>query len=374
MPADWLDDVLKPRALPDDGFAERVIAVAQAQRRTQVLLRAVVIVLVLGALAAYCGGVVLTAAERWDNGDAILKKHDHWLDAQRADFRAVMAALDDRPALMRRTGRDAAPILDVVERELSDDNSSRSQACTDELRNDREINALASACDTSFINGLTAYDEWRRVADASTAETLAIGASRLPAVVRTHLRRAAYDGGNAFRVAAEDSVALGRLLLGHSYMGASVLRMVADETARAGANAGGFVPPLTETEAFEALHVWVVASDYGSATGTDDDVAFLLIHDRSVLSCGLRTDVEGGVLAAQELFVGRALRERNRAWTTEGCAARADGIEPWRLFGAERTTATALAAFVSRMPGMRSLMALVVTQPRWHIAILPKER
>ncbi|MCC7074764.1 MAG: hypothetical protein IT383_25870 [Deltaproteobacteria bacterium] len=373
MSADWLDVVLKPRALPDDGFAERVLAVAQAQRRTKLLLRALVTVLVLGALAAYVAGVVLTAAERWDGGAAILKD-GQWLDGQRSDFRAVLAELDQRPALQRRTGRDAAAALDVVERELLDANSARARACAGELKGDKNIDPIASACDTSFLTGLTAFDEWRRATVMHSAYSAVLAPPRYSEIVRTHLRRAATvdDGGQAFRAAAEDSIALGRLLLGHSFWGAVVLRVVADETERAGARAGGFVAPLSSQEASEALHVWAMASDYGSASGTDDDVAFLRAHDRSVLSCGLRSDAFTGVLAMQALYVGSAARERNDSWANDGCSPRATGAQAWMLFGDERTTGTALAAFVSRLPGVRSLMALVLTQPQSHLEIKQK--
>ncbi len=417
MTGDWLDGVLRPRALPDDGFAERVIAVAQAQRRTKLLLRAVVLVVAVGAFAAYALGVVLTASERWDGSRSLAQRDVSWLDDERTDFQTLFAALDAHPALARRTGRDAAPTLDAVVRELREPTTDWARACRRELGIDMPVAPLAVACDTSFINGLATYDEWRRATDrhvevaraaaatraheamAALPARVAGGATRatfeeemrerdrarnlgvdpeshFPALVRLHLARAAAidDGGATFRAAAEGSVALGRMQLGHSFWGAMVLREVAEQTGAAGARAGGFTSPLTPTEASEAMHLWMAAQDFGSATGTSDDVAFLRAHGRSVLSCGLRSDAEGGVLETQELYVASALRERNRAWATDGCAPRPTGGEPWMVFGDEPTVRARAAALVSRLPVVRQVMAWVVTQPRSLFSIRHEER
>lgn len=376
MTGDWLDSVLRPSAIADDGFAERVIAVGQAQRRTRLLLRAVVIALLLGVLAAYGAGVVLTATERWDGNAMILDDGHAWLERQRPEFRAALVALDERPALRRRSGRDASPLLDVVERELLDRASPRARACEGELGGDKQLDATASRCDTTFIDGLAAFDEWRWTRDVRSITDPALASPPFAGIVRTHLRRAAAvdDGGKTFAAAAQDAVALGRLLLGHSYMGALVLRTVAEETERAGARSGGFTAPLTADEASQAFAVWIAAVSYGSASGSPDDVAFLRDHDRSVLSCALRSDAFGGDLAMQDHYVVDELRERNRSWGTEGCSPRPSGVAPWLLFGDERTSGTAIASFVSRLPGVRAVIARVVTQPRSRIEIKRMER
>lgn len=381
MSADWLDSVLKTRPVVDDGFAERVIALGRAQRRTLLMVRGLLTLLGAAVLVALVSGFLITAVERWQTFGLIVEPEveEAWFHAQRGPFREAFLALDGRDALARRSGRDAAPVLDLVERELLDRSSARAQACAGERTRDRDRDVLASRCDTGFLDGLAAYDEWRWQREVQPGMRLDVVDIEFAGIARTHLRRAAaadLEAGDAtgtrFAKAAADAVALGRLLLGHSYAGAMVLRVVAEESERAQGRTGGFVPPLSAKEASLASTVWMAAVGFGGGAASDEDVEFLR-QGRSVLTCGLRSDAMALDLSMQELYADRATQARNQAWTAEGCAPRPSGVDSWMLFGDEPTTGARLLGGISELPGLRWVMARIVVHPRFLVE-LGKER
>ena len=175
-----------------------------------------------------------------------------------------------------------------------------------------------------------------------------------------------------FGKAAADAVALGRLLLGHSWAGAMVLRVVAEESERAQGRTGGFVPPLSAKEASLGSTLWMAAVAFGGGAASDEDVEFLR-QGRSVLTCGLRSDAMALDLSMQELYADRATRARNQAWTADGCAPRPSGVDSWMLFGDEPTTGARLLGTISELPGVRWVMARIVVHPRFLVE-LAKER
>lgn len=376
MSADWLDSVLRARPVVDDGFAERVLALGRAQRRTGLVVRGLLLLLGAAVLAALVAGIFVTAVERWGTFGLLVEPEveEAWFREQRGAFREAFLALDGREALARRSGRDAAPILDVVERELLEPSSARAQACKAGGARDRDL--TASPCDTSFLEGLAAYDEWRWQREVQPGLQVAMEMLGFAEIARIHLRKAAaadLEAGDAsgtrFGRAAEDAVALGRLLLGHSWAGAQVLRAVAEESEHAQGRTGGFVPPLSAKEASQAGAVWMAAVGFGGGAAPADDVAFLR-QGRSVLTCGLRSDGLGLDLGVQELYADEEIRARNRAWTAEGCSPRPSGVGAWMLFGDEPTTTTRTLGALSQLPGIRWLMAQIVVHARFPVELV----
>lgn len=381
MSADWLDSVLVNRPAVDEGFADRVIAVDRAHRRMRGILSALAVVLALSFVTASILAVAGHSIERW-NTNSLFDDGDLdrvWLLDSRDDFRAEFKRLDASPALARRTGKDAGPVLDPIIAALNDPSPAIKDSCAVEYA-DAKHDAYAqgmhvtdrsgSRCDTSFLVGLAAFDEWRH--------PVVIGGESAPMFVleiaRTHLRRAADQDGAAFAAAAKDVEAYARLALGHDWSGRRAFGIVTAEQALAAARGrdGGFTPSLTADDVKSVGRIYGSVVGFGGALGTDDDVAFIAAG-RSVLSCPLRADTDFD-LVMQEAFVDRDVASRNAVFTPDGCAPRNPDVGPWLLCGDEPTLkCRASGAFLS-LPLVRMLMAGTVSSIRYRPDLSPDER
>jgi hypothetical protein len=333
---DWLDNVLRSRPVDDEGFSARVVGLGRGETRTWWTVRIVVAAVVLVFVGA-CSSVELALLGLLFSGEGGVDGKA-WLDEHRVDFARVVARFDAEPALRRRSGRNAGPVLDAAIARFGDErrlSAADREACRDEVRSkwaayqrlpmsidDTHPDRAHSRCDTSWITGLAAYDEWR----SPTAEN--VDWELLATMARTHLRRAAAEpvvaGAPApFVVAARDVEALGRLALTHTGQGAYFFGVVAREHQQAARDgrAGDHVVVVEEAEAKVLLRAWWAGLAFISASASDDDVAGIG-RLQSVLACGALGDAFGqfgdGGLDAQFLDAHRV--QRVRALDRRGCA------------------------------------------------------
>lgn len=366
MNNDWLDTVLQNHPAKDEGFAERVIAIDRSQRRSRFLFLGVIGLLVAGFAAASATALLARALERW-NTSAFFDAEDaesSWFASSRPEFRARFTRFDALPALARRTGRDASPVLDPVVLAL-EQATPRAAACVDEVNDKPERDVASSRCDTSFIDGLAAYDEWRHVGRVmpskmpSKTDGVVSGDGALPEVARTHLRRAAAKDGAAFAAAARDVEALARLTFGWSMSGGRILTVVHEEHALAEKNgrSGDFLPAIAAADVGPLTVTWLGALGFAGPAATDDDVAFVAAG-RSVLSCAARADVNYD-FALQQEFLEPARMVRSAVLTPDGCAPPVK-VGAWYLCGDEPTLMCRAVGGLLHLPGAKWLMARTV--------------
>jgi len=323
-PPDWLDTILVPRAVEDDGFTARVTGIVRAERRTRLVLR-LVLALVLTAGFAACAAfehLMMQVAFPLQDTDVSIRA---FLDQHGAELRQLVARFDAMPALRRRTGRSAHAVFAGV---LS---GEQARGCRTEGENTTALvqrkealsdqTLLRSRCDTRWIEGLAAYDE------LSTDFGNTVSWSFLGEQARTHLRRAAAAplvvGAPApFAVAARDVEALGRLTLGHAAAGAGVFEVLAEEYAHAAAAgvAGDYVAPMDAQDARLLASVWRHVALLTSAAARDDEVAFVAAQ-RSVVTCAAHNDING-LQTVGTLYLDDARVERLRVLDAAGCRAR----------------------------------------------------
>lgn len=358
--SDWLDLALKNHPVADEGFYDRVIAVGRAQQRNRWLLRLLVAVLVVGFVAAFGAFVVLQAAQ--GRGWGAADETDRWFHDERAAFHSELARLDAVPALARRTGRDAAVVLDRVGGELATPGSPLARCVFDldalgpGAAGSRErFVAVDDRCDTSFIVGLAGYDDWRRVRDVDV-DTSDLGRAS-GALARSHLREARRSGPAAYAAAGDDVAALGRLLWGHTPFARATFYALIEETrdAAAAGEHGGFVPPLTVRDVDIATAVWAASVGFASVAATADDFA-AVDQSRSVLSCGARADPFAD-LVLQERFFADA---KSAGLSRDGCSPRAVGLGTWLLFDSKPTRWARVRAALLELPVLRSFAADLV--------------
>jgi hypothetical protein len=324
---DWLDDVLRSRPVDDEGFSARVTGLGRGEARTWWTVRVVIAVVVIGGIAACMGaewailGLMLGPDDRGVEGRV-------WLADHRADFARAVAEFDTLPLLRRRTGRDASAVLNEAIRKSSYPNvkPEDSFACESEageVQANRVGRPVTGVCDTSWITGLAAYDEWKTPPDDAWLEL-----DTLRKIARVHLRRAAaaalVAGAPApFAVAARDVEALGRLALTNSGRGAQFFRVVAEEHDRAARDGrtGDHVIVVDAAAADRLAHIWVAGSAFISAAATDDDVA-AIGRMQSVLACGALGDTYGqyGPDAIDTHYLDAHRVDRVRALDRTGCS------------------------------------------------------
>ena len=320
---DWLDDVLRSRPIDDDGFSARVTGLGRGEVRTGWLVRAVRLViamLVVGVIAA--GAAIEIAAldialcrEGTVDGRA-------WVDEHRADWARVVVAFDTHPALRRRAGRDASTVLNDAMRRwqypnVDPDESLACESEAGEVQPNRRHLPVTGTCDTSWINGIAAYDELR------TPPTMDV--FWLSKMARAHLRRAARQplvpGTPApFAIAARDVEALARLTMTHTGQGVRLLVVVAEEhdIVAAAGRAGDHTLVVDADDARLLQRAWLLGNAFTSAGAKDDDVA-AVGRMQSVIACGALSDAIGqDFLAASFLDEHRV--ERVRRLDRTGCA------------------------------------------------------
>jgi hypothetical protein len=323
---DWLDNVLQPRPVDDEGFSARVAGLGKSEARTWWIVRVVIAAVVVGGIAACMGAewaiVGLMAAPEDIGVDGTV-----WLAEHRADFASAVAEFDALPLLRRRTGRDASAVLNEAIRKSSFPNVKPEDAfaCESEageVQANRVGQPVTGVCDTSWITGLAAYDEWNAPPDDAWMH-----ADMLRKMARVHLRRAAAAplvvGAPApFAVAARDVEALGRLMLTNSVHGARFFRVVAEEHDRAAheGHAGDHVVVVDAASADRLARIWVAGIAFISAAATDDDVA-AVGRMQSVLACGALGDLYGqyGNDAVDTHYLDEHRVERVRALDRAGC-------------------------------------------------------
>jgi hypothetical protein len=321
---DWLDDVLRSRPVDDDGFSARVTGLGRGEVRAGWLVRAVIAVLVVGIIAAGAAAEIVALDVLFDRELSVDGRA--WIDEHRAAYARVVAAFDAHPALRRRAGRDASTVLNDAMRRwqypaVDPDDMLACESEAGVVQRNRRHLPVTGTCDTSWINGLAAYDEWStRPADDESMDVFL-----LSTMTRAHLRRAARQplvpGAPApFAVAARDVEALARLTMTHRSQGARLFVVVAEEhdIAAAAGRAGDHTVVVDADDARLLQRAWLLGNAFTSAGATDDDVA-AVGRMQSVLACGALSDAFGqDVLAASFLDEHRV--ERVRRLDRAGCA------------------------------------------------------
>ncbi len=273
MNADWLDQTLRARVVVDDGFSDRVVAVATAHGRTRLILRVLVALLSLGALAAAVAGVISHAAERL-NGVHVIFGEGVDIGAHREAFVRDWQRLSAHPLLVRRASGD-----DASER-LKPPLTWPTPPCP-------------SPCPA--IDGLRDVDTWLTAPNAYVLN--GIGFDRLGTLADTHLHGALARGPQHVALAVADIEALGRLLLSHNKNGAHLLAGVAfrlDRARAAGLDIGDARASFSREDAQRLSELWLQSAAFVSAEA-DDEVRRMITESPSVLSCGAHTDWSGGL-------------------------------------------------------------------------------
>lgn len=266
MNADWLDQTLRARVVADDGFSDRVVAVATAHGRTRVVLRALMAVLTLGALAAAVSGVIGHAAERL-NSVHVLFGEGVDIGAYRDAFVRDWQRLSVHRLLERRTsGLDGSDRLAKL------------------------FPSPTTPCAAPCLHGLRAVDTWRTPpSDLDLYD--------LSGLADAHLADAFARGPDAVAAAVADVEALGRLTLVHSRDGAYLFGLVDDRLQKArarGVDVGDARASFSRAEAQQLALLWLQSAAFVSAEA-DDEVRRMITESPSVLSCGAHTDWSGGL-------------------------------------------------------------------------------
>ncbi len=350
---DWLDDTIKNRAVVDDGFADRVIAIGRAQDRTRLLLRLLLGVLALGVVAAAIGGFALHTVERIAGTDRLFATFATASMREEA-FVRDWQRLAARPALARHADGDTADArLAPIARRLNDNVTGR--PC--------RRSPIGDDCDTGFLVGMRQF---------ARIEVLPPDVSNMTwgSIVRGHLARAAATDGATFAAAVEDAHAFARMLLAHRASGALLYGVVFDEIAQArarGQDTGGATPLFTAAEADRLAELWWEGSAF---LGVDASPAAraLVADSPSVIACGARRDpyrtIESAIAFADN-DAHRALLRRV-ADDSDGCVAR----QPMSVREGlcENPAGSLCRVYIAtlQLPGVRGLFTPLLSPPPRH--------